>query len=175
MFIVVVPTILAKTITVVLAFKFTTPGIKMRQWLLSGAPNSIIPICSLIQLTFSTVWLGNSPPFVDVHAHSEPTLPIILCDEGSVVLFYLSLGYLGSLAFMSFTLAFLARSLPGNFREAKGLTFSMLVFCRVWITFLPVHNSTKGEVMVAVEIFSILASSAGLLGYVFAPRAIRFH
>ncbi|KAF5918219.1 hypothetical protein HPG69_002860 [Diceros bicornis minor] len=61
MFTVAVSTILAKTITIVLAFKITTPRRKMRQCLLSRAPNSIVPICSLIQVTFCAVCLGTSP------------------------------------------------------------------------------------------------------------------
>ncbi|KAL6031688.1 hypothetical protein STEG23_012904 [Scotinomys teguina] len=169
-FTVAVSTILAKTVTVVMAFRITDPRQKMRWLLLSGAPNYIIPVCTVIQLILCGIWLGTFPPFVDVDLHFEYGHIIIVCNKGSDIAFYSVLGYLGLLALGSFTVAFLARNLPDTFNETKFLTFSMLVFCSVWVTFLPVYHSTKGKAMVVVEIFSILASSAGLLVCIFAPK-----
>ncbi|EDL01164.1 mCG120116, isoform CRA_b [Mus musculus] len=169
-FTVSVSTVLAKTITVVMAFKLTTPGRRIRGMMMTGAPKLVIPICTLIQLVLCGIWLVTSPPFIDRDIQSEHGKTVILCNKGSVIAFHVVLGYLGSLALGSFTLAFLARNLPDTFNEAKFLTFSMLVFCSVWITFLPVYHSTRGRVMVVVEVFSILASSAGLLMCIFVPK-----
>ena len=169
-FTVAVSTVLAKTVTVVLAFKVTDPGRRLRNFLVSGTPNYIIPICSLLQCVLCAIWLAVSPPFVDIDEHTLHGHIIIVCNKGSVTAFYCVLGYLACLALGSFTLAFLAKNLPDTFNEAKFLTFSMLVFFSVWVTFLPVYHSTKGKVMVAVEIFSILASSAGMLGCIFVPK-----
>ncbi|XP_053305741.1 vomeronasal type-2 receptor 26-like [Spea bombifrons] len=162
--------LLAKTIMVCIAFKATKPGSYWRKWIGIKLHNCVVFFCSFIQVVICICWLSISPPFQEMNTHSSPGKIIIQCNEGSVVAFYAVLGYMGFLAAVSFVVAFLARKLPNSFNEAKFITFSMLIFCNVWISFIPAYMSIMGKNTVIIEILAILASSFGIVGCLFFPK-----
>ncbi|XP_041441594.1 extracellular calcium-sensing receptor-like [Xenopus laevis] len=162
--------VLAKTITVVIAFTATRPGSKLRQWTGVKSSYSIIILSSFIQLCICGMWLIVSPPFSELDTNSKPGLIIVNCNEGSPIAFWCMLGYLGLLASVSFIVAFLARRLPDSFNEAKFITFSMLAFLSVWVSFIPAYLSARGMYTVAMEVFAILSSSWAMVVCIFVPK-----
>ncbi|XP_040929484.1 extracellular calcium-sensing receptor-like [Betta splendens] len=161
--------ILAKTIAVVIAFRAKRPSNTVPKCF-SSLQRMIVLGCTFLQVVVCVLWLALAPPFPNKNTSGGSERIILECDLGSLIAFWVVLGYIGLLAILCLILAFLARKLPNNFNEAKCITFSMLIFCAVWITFIPAYVSSPGKFTVAVEIFAILASSFGLLLSIFTPK-----
>ncbi|KAM5191399.1 vomeronasal type-2 receptor 26-like [Mantella aurantiaca] len=162
--------ILAKTIMVYLAFKATKPGSSWRKCIRKKWTHYFVFVFSFIQVLVCLLWLSIAPPFPEINTQSCLGKIIIQCNEGSMVAFSILLSYMGLLAAVTFIVAFLTRNLQDSFNEAKFITFSMLVFCSVWVAFIPAYLSVTGKNTVLVEMFAILSSTAGILACIFFPK-----
>ncbi|XP_029435600.1 extracellular calcium-sensing receptor-like [Rhinatrema bivittatum] len=169
-FVLCVSCVLAKTIIVVIAFNATKPNSNLRGWLGPQVPIVTVFASTLLQVLICATWLLLCPPFPEKNIKLKTGIIILQCNKCSVVAFWCMLGYMGLLVCVCFLLAFLARKLPDSFNEAKWITFSMLVFLSVWLSFIPGYLSTQGKYMVAVEVFGIISSSAGILVCIFFPK-----
>eukprot|EP00079_Xenopus_tropicalis_P038157 XP_017951928.1 PREDICTED: vomeronasal type-2 receptor 26-like [Xenopus tropicalis] len=165
-----ISSVLGKTLTVVIAFSATRPGSKLRGWVGTRIPKCIVLLCTLVEIFICSLWLIISPPFPEYDTESHTATMILQCNEGSAFAFYTVVGYIALLAFICLFVAYLSRNLPDIFNEAQYITFSMLVFCSVWVSFIPAYLSTKGKYVTSVEIFAILASGSGLLALIFVPK-----
>nr|XP_033952765.1 extracellular calcium-sensing receptor-like [Pseudochaenichthys georgianus] len=170
-FVLCISCILVKTMVVLAVFKGSKPGGGASlKWFGAGQQRGTVVLLTSIQAVICTAWLVSSSPVPQKNTQYYNDKIVYECVVGSTVGFAVLMGYIGLLAILSFLLAFMARNLPDSFNEAKLITFSMLIFCAVWVAFVPAYINSPGKYADVVEVFAILASSFGLLMALFGPK-----
>ncbi|KAJ0004468.1 hypothetical protein NQD34_010682 [Periophthalmus magnuspinnatus] len=168
-FVLCISCILVKTNRVLLVFEAKIPTSLHRKWWGLNLQFLLVFLFTFVQVMICVVWLYNAPPS-SYRNHDIDEIIFITCNEGSMMALGFLIGYTCFLAAICFFFAFKSRKLPENFTEAKFITFSMLIFFIVWISFIPAYFSTYGKFVSAVEVIAILASSFGLLACIFFTK-----
>ncbi|CAH2247304.1 extracellular calcium-sensing receptor-like, partial [Pelobates cultripes] len=169
-FVLCISCIFVKTLVVILAFAMAKPNQNVFKLFRPFHQRLLVSLTTLVQIVICIGFLSSSSSSIQKNREAVVTKIILECNIESDLAFLVAFGYIGLLALVCFALAFLARNLPDNFNEAKFITFSLLVFVIVWVSFIPGYMSTSGKYVTAVEIFAILSSAAGLLVCIFFPK-----
>uniref|UniRef100_A0A3B4TJE4 G-protein coupled receptor family C group 6 member A n=1 Tax=Seriola dumerili TaxID=41447 RepID=A0A3B4TJE4_SERDU len=160
--------ILVKTLKILLAFQFN-PELQevLRRFY---RPYVIVSIIVALQIVICVCWMVLDGPVEMIISNSNSNIRLEQCAEGSVVAFWMMLGYIAILAFVCFVCAFKVRRLPQDYNEARFITFSMLLYLISWLIFIPVYKTSPGKYQSAVEMVIILISNYGILSCHFFPK-----
>ncbi|KAG7219147.1 hypothetical protein INR49_009438 [Caranx melampygus] len=158
--------ILVKSLKILLAFQFNPELQDVLRRLYQ--PYVIIGVVVAMQVIICTCWLLLGSPKREVDTQGKILLE--QCNEGSKEAFWVMLAYIAILAFVCFVCAFKGRRLPQQYNQAKFITFSMLLYLISWTLFIPIHVTTKGKYLPAVEMVIILISNYGILSCHFFPK-----
>ncbi|XP_055068007.2 G-protein coupled receptor family C group 6 member A [Misgurnus anguillicaudatus] len=165
-FTVCISCILVKSLKILLAFRI---NLELKEHLTRlYKPYVIIWVCTGVQVIICTIWLILHSPYKD--KVPNPKIILIKCNEGSEVAFGVMLAYIILLALVCFTFAYKGRKLPQKYNEAKFITFGMLIYLMACVIFIPVHVTTSGKYLPAVEMVVILISNYGILSCHFMPK-----
>ncbi|KAM5332449.1 LOW QUALITY PROTEIN: vomeronasal type-2 receptor 1-like [Glossophaga mutica] len=162
--------ILGKSVSLFLVYRIS----KSKTRFISICPlywKIIVLISVLVEIGVCIAYLLLKSPRLYKNVEGQNVKIILECHEGSIEFLCFIFGIDVFLSLLCFLTTTAACSLP-DILEEKDITFGMLVFFVAWISFVLAYLSTKGKVKVAVEIFAILVSGYGLLGYVFAPQCL---
>ncbi|XP_039654326.1 taste receptor type 1 member 3 [Perca fluviatilis] len=84
--------------------------------------------------------------------------------------FALIQGFNGVMALISFMCTFMAAQPPHQYNLARDITFSTLIYCVIWVTFIPIYIGLSPKDRSIVHVSFTLASNLGLVAAYFFPK-----
>ncbi|KAI1890497.1 hypothetical protein AGOR_G00154310 [Albula goreensis] len=92
------------------------------------------------------------------------------CPVEPMLGFGLMQGFNGLMALVSFMCTFMAQKPAKQYNLARDITFSTLVYCVVWVVFIPIYTGLTDKNKSITQVIAILLSNVGLLASFFFPK-----
>uniref|UniRef100_A0A3B4AI54 Taste receptor type 1 member 3 n=1 Tax=Periophthalmus magnuspinnatus TaxID=409849 RepID=A0A3B4AI54_9GOBI len=94
----------------------------------------------------------------------------LTCPVEPVVGFALLQGFNVVLALVSFMCTFMAVKPLHQYNLSRDITFSCLIYCVLWVTFIPIYIGLKDQMKSIVHVSFSLGSNFGLMASYFLPK-----
>jgi hypothetical protein len=160
--------VLTKTFRLIQIFNNLVANLRDKPLVTVKTQFFMVILMLVLEVMLIAVFLGQRPIQVNTVVGGA-TVPID-CGDSAKDLHTTVLLYNWILALICAVIAFRARSLPANFKEARLICFAMFTFSVIWLSFLIVFSGsiiTQYSVYICV---AILATALDLLVCMFAPK-----
>ncbi|KAM7323802.1 hypothetical protein ACRRTK_016107 [Alexandromys fortis] len=130
----------------------------------------VVLLAILVEAALCAWYLTSFPPEMVTDWVVLPTEVLEHCHMRS----WVSLGLVhitnAMLAFLCFLGTFLVQSQPGRYNRARGLTFAMLAYFIIWVSFVPLLANVQVTYQPAVQMGAILFCALGILATFHLPK-----
>ncbi|XP_041501273.1 taste receptor type 1 member 3 [Microtus oregoni] len=130
----------------------------------------VVLLAILVEAALCAWYLTSFPPEMVTDWVVLPTEVLEHCRMRS----WVSLGLVhitnAMLAFLCFLGTFLVQSQPGRYNRARGLTFAMLAYFIIWVSFVPLLANVQVTYQPAVQMGAILFCALGILATFHLPK-----
>ncbi|KAK5872651.1 hypothetical protein PBY51_013333 [Eleginops maclovinus] len=92
------------------------------------------------------------------------------CPMSPLIGFALIQGFNGAMALISFMSTFMAAKPLHQYNLARDITFSSLIYCVIWVTFIPIYIGLSHKNRSIVHVSFNLASNFGLVAGYYFPK-----
>ncbi|XP_069098615.1 taste receptor type 1 member 2-like [Pleurodeles waltl] len=138
-------------------------------WVKKDGQYVCVWVLTSVQVLISCGWAIYSPPEVVWKSINTDRL-LLDCSEFSSVGNILQFSYNGLLSLLCFVFSYMGKELPKNYSEANCITFAMLVYFAVCVSFFTVQIIKLPEYITAINATLALASLFGIMSGYFFPK-----
>ncbi|KAL3058845.1 hypothetical protein OYC64_010896 [Pagothenia borchgrevinki] len=94
----------------------------------------------------------------------------LTCPMSPLIGFALIQGFNGAMALISFMSTFMAAKPVHQYNLARDITFASLIYCVIWVTFIPIYIGLSHKDRTIVHVSFNLASNFGLVAAYYFPK-----
>ncbi|XP_075184965.1 taste receptor type 1 member 2-like [Anomaloglossus baeobatrachus] len=138
-------------------------------WVKQNGQYICLAVLSGVQVLISCVWISIKPPQATTKDLSSDEV-LVDCSQFGSIYNILQYGYNAFLSLLCFTFAYMGKELPKNYSEAKCITFAMLIYFVVCISFFTAQLIDVGEYVTPINAGLALSSLFGITGGYFFPK-----
>lgn len=132
----------------------------------------LLLICCVVQAGICGWFAQAGPSLTEYMANMKIDFvrSFLACPVDPLAGLALMQGSVTALALVSFMCTFMAAKPPHQYNLARDITFSSLIYCVIWVTFIPIYISLTEKFKCIVYVSFTLISNFGLVAAYYFPK-----